>query len=382
MKKAIIYSFLMPATVSFALGPYGALMASTVNANAQDIAGTVGHVRAGADGSAVSAISATVPAAMPAVVTIPPPVPVAPAAPPSMAHQIHESEIEKKREGIMTMDDVNAVRKQALDDQAAMANPAYDPDAPPPEAHRDDVDYIMEAGRGPETIHESKWAPFPITFLDRAGKAISIKSVSFNARLFNINGNGCDVGGSNDASGQQKMEQVEQPQGGTKLLFMVACKASEWGAINVLLEGYPVPVVFMIAVSPKFTKIDVPVVLNMRVPSPPSPPPVHRPPPKPRLPARPADDGPGPSSALTAFMTGTPPAGAAPVRIGGDAQAWRYRGSLYVKATGRLQGGTADGEATRGQQTVLRFDSPVDAIHLMTPAGVDQTLTIGSGAVR
>lgn len=368
-KKAIIYTLLLPGSVTFALGPYGALIASSVNANAQ--------VRTVADGATGTARAAV----MPSVVTIPPPAPV---APPSVAHQIHDSEMEKKREGIMTTDDVNTVRKQALDDQAAMANPAYDPDAPPPEAHRDDVDYIMEAGRGPETIHESKWAPFPITFLDRAGKAISIKSVSFNARLFNINGNGCDVGGSgsNDASGQQKMEQVEQPQGGTKLLFMVACKASEWGAINVLLEGYPVPVVFMIAVSPKFTKIDVPVVLNMRVPTPPAPPPVHRQPPKTRPPARPADDGLGPSSALTAFMTGIPPAGAASVRIGGDAQAWRYRGSLYVKATGRLQGGTADGEATRGQQTVLRFDSPVDAVHLMTPAGVDQTLTIGSGAVR
>ncbi|KXV08703.1 DotH/IcmK family type IV secretion protein [Acetobacter malorum] len=290
----------------------------------------------------------------------------------------HDTVIERKNQSIIRPDEVNKFRQKALDNQAAMANPAYDPDAEPPEAKRKDVDYVMEAGRDPELLSLSKWAPTPITFLDRNKKAIPVRSLAWNRQAFSINGIGCPAAhapgqssqGDDGAGGDQdKQQEVQEPT----VLYVVPCRPSQWGGIAVQLKGYPVPVEFIISASPKASHIDTPVVLNVHSPAPPPRRVVKRPPPPP-----PSDDGSGPSE-LWSFMSGTPPQGAVALPVRGPGQAWRYNGNVYVKAAGRMAGiGQAGAEATTGQQSVYRFDgaAPND-VHFMSPTGQDETLSIG-----
>lgn len=316
------------------------------------------------------------------------PYPPAPASadslPPSVQAafaQQHAKAIGANSQAMLKTDEVNSFRKRVMDNQEAVANPSYDPNEGPPDTIRKDVDFVMEPGRDPEKITMSKWAPAPFTFLDTRKRAITVEGVSYNLEAFRINGRGCDSGGSGEGEqGGKPANANADEMPATTVLYVSACRPSEWGSISVKLAGYPVPVVFVVTVSPKASQVDLPVVLTVHSPAPPPSKPVRRPRPKPPVAA--ADDGNGPSP-LWSFMSGTPPQGAVPVQIGGGARAWTYGGATYVRADGHLNGGTASAEATSGQTTVLKFDTPhMNQIHLTRPDGQEETLTVGSGAVR
>lgn len=295
----------------------------------------------------------------------------------SPAQQVHQSVIDTKKQAILTPDDVEAFRKRAIDNQSRMANPAYDPDASPPEARRRDIDFVVQPGRAPDLLQFSKWAPTPITFLNKSGAAIPVRSLAWNKEVFSINGVGCSADNRSDSSLPGTSGENQQAP---VVLYVVPCKPSEWGAVNVQLKGYPVPAVFIITASPKLDYIDTPVVVTVHMPT---PPPRPRPRPRPLTPEErerqmEAANGSGPAD-LNSFMTQTPPQGAVSVPVSGGARAWRYNGSLYVRATGRMIGGTASGEATQGQQSVYRFDDPasVHQMQVVAPDGTEKALTIG-----
>ncbi|KXV69940.1 hypothetical protein AD951_04500, partial [Acetobacter malorum] len=248
----------------------------------------------------------------------------------SPVEQLHGSIVDGKKQSILTPEDVDQFRQRALENQRRMANPSFDPDAAPPEARRRDIDFVVQPGRAPDLLQFSKWAPTSITFLTKSGAAIPVRSLAWNREVFSINGVGCSAekGGNSSVPGTGDGTTEQAPP---VVLYIVPCKPSEWGAVNVQLKGYPVPAVFIITASPTLDYIDTPVVVTVHTPT---PPPRPRPRPRPLTPEErqrqaEAAAGAGPND-LWSFMSGTPPQGARAVPVSGGAEAWSYGGAVYV----------------------------------------------------
>ncbi len=226
------------------------------------------------------------------------------------------------------------------------------------------------AGASPPTITLAFGIVTPITFVDDRNNPWPVSSIAYDPRVFSQDGQGC--GSSVQAPGG-----AERPA----TLNIMPCRSESFGNFSVELEGYTWPIVVMAKSGMDATALDLPVTIKVKGTSP-------------LTPTRVAGSAVTPSpvsfaaastrtsagdSSLALFGAGTPPAGAAPVRVTGASgiSAWIYQGHLYLR--GRMIVVNPPHDATADIPDglhVWRIARPVSRVLVMLEDGTETPIAI------
>ncbi|WP_058620823.1 DotH/IcmK family type IV secretion protein [Methylobacterium indicum] len=343
--------------------------------------------------------------------SVPAPAEVPRASPPP-ARELTPAEIsalqsvmtDRSGSAILTPGNVGAIRNRVIDAQRAATTPAYADEGPPrirPRLMSVQPQVDMAA---PQTVHLAFGMVTPITILDAGGRPWPIAASAYDPRSFAVDGGGC---------GGQASAPAERPT----TIHIMPCRVSTYGNISITLENYPLPIVLIVRSGGRGGEaVDLPVTIEVRgraapltarsaepvVPANPAAAAMRQPDAIPVPPGRhtalaAAPDGavrtiaarsgrgraahaPGdlPDRLMDEFGLGTPPRGAARLRVDDPAvSAWMFGGRLYVRGPVVVVNPVQDAMAqTPDGVRVWRFDRPVPRLLVTDADGRERAVTI------
>lgn len=301
---------------------------------------------------------------------------------------------------ILTPGNVGAIRNRVIDAQSAASAAGFSDEAPPKVRPRLMSVQPQVDMAAPQTVHLAFGMVTPITILDAAGRPWPITASAYDPRMFAVDGGGC---------GGQAAAPSERPT----TIHVMPCSVATYGNISITLENYPLPIVLIVRSGGRGVEaVDLPVTIEVRGRTAPAaartaevesaapagaaiqPPDLRQIPPgrHTALAAAPAGpvrtiaartgrgggSGHDPDRLMDDFGLGTPPRGAARLRVDDPAvTAWSYGGRLYVRGPVVVVNPVQDAMAqTPDGVRVWRFDRPVPRLLVTDADGRERAVTI------
>ena len=180
-----------------------------------------------------------------------PPGPAADPNNPAPGDKARKAIVGERADSMLRPDDISRMMDLMGDAQRATAYPTRN-GKPLPVPRRLNIAYAPAPSRAPEELHLWQGIITSLTFLDDQGRPWPIEAITYDQRLFSINGGGC-VNQDNKPQSQGAQSQGAQSQGAEEekdrkqpsTFFVVPCKYWTWGSFAVQLRGQSIPVTFM-----------------------------------------------------------------------------------------------------------------------------------------